>query len=60
MHVTRRLKRLGTDIYSVQIIPPAMNSLQILVDSLKSIRELQFAEEQEMSKIAPCNDMLNG
>lgn len=44
-----RLKRLGTDNSSVQIIPPAMTTLHSIVQSIKMIRENTQHIEMDMS-----------
>ena len=44
LFITIRIKRLGTEISSVQIIPPALVTLQSIVTYAKSIRQMDMGE----------------
>ena len=39
--VKHRLKRLGTEISSIQIIPPAMTTLQSIIHSIQDIQNIE-------------------
>ena len=63
--VSCRLKRLGTEISSVQIIAPAINTMQDMVNTLKSLRQsckALSAEERQpvsLSEMPICNSVID-
>ena len=63
--VSCRLKRLGTEISSIQIITPAINTMQDMVNTLKSLRQSCKALSDEerrsvsLSETPICNSVLD-
>ena len=51
--VFSRLKRLGTEISSIKIIAPALNTLTEIVESLKCIRESSKSPDLEERRTSP-------